>query len=151
MAEITIRPATRADIAGLEAMEALFPTDRMSRRSLLRFLRVPNAVLLVADDADAGIIGNLLILFRKGSDNARIYSLVVAPAARGRGIARRLVTAAEETARARHCRRVSLEVRVDNEPARALYQSMDYALLQPLPGFYEDGADALRLSRPLKG
>ena len=67
------------------------------------------------------LVGNLLLLTRHKSKRGRIYSLVVDPAARGLGVARQLVQQAETMARHRRCDELSLEVRSDNQAARALY------------------------------
>lgn len=50
-----------------------------------------------------------------------IHDLAVLPAARGRGIGRALLAAAEAHARATGCCKLTLEVQEDNAPARALY------------------------------
>jgi len=50
-----------------------------------------------------------------------IHDLAVLPAARGRGIGRALLGAAEAHARASGCCKLTLEVQEDNTPARALY------------------------------
>lgn len=131
------------------ALEALFPSDRMSRRTLRRFLRVPTAQLLVAEDAAGAIVGDLLWLRRKGSGVARIYSVVVVAAARGGRWGERLVLAMEAAAQAAGCRSASLEVRADNAAARALYAKLGYCQARTLPGYYDDGADGLRLVKAL--
>lgn len=95
----------------------------------------------------ATVVGNAVLLFRRRSQWARLYSLVVAPQARGRGVAQALVDAAESLARQRGGVGVRLEVRTDNLPARALYARLGYAELAVLPGYYEDGAEGRRLAR----
>ena len=50
-----------------------------------------------------------------------IHDLAVAPGARRRGVGRALLAAVEAGARELGCGRITLEVRQDNEPARALY------------------------------
>jgi ribosomal-protein-alanine N-acetyltransferase len=45
--------------------------------------------------------------------------------------------------------RVRLEVRADNAAARALYAKLGFAESGQLPGYYEDGADGLRLTLDL--
>lgn len=142
------RPATLPDLPALLALEALFPGDRLSARSLRRLLRSPSACLRVVDGAD-GLAGSGVLLTRAGSSVGRIYSLVIAPGARGRGLARALVAALEDEARRRGCARMRLEVRVDNAAARALYNALDYAEGARLPGYYDDGGDGLRLERAL--
>lgn len=144
-----IRRGRIEDLDALLALEALFPSDRMSRRAWRRFLGSPRAEVLVAEAGDR-LLGDLLLLCRADSRKARIYSLVVAPAARGQGLGEALVVAAERAALARACQSVSLEVRADNLAARGLYEKHGYRPLKVLPGYYDDGADGLRLLKPLR-
>lgn len=142
-----VRRALPADVPALLELEALFPSDRMSAATLRRFLRVPTAAVWVAEAQT--VLGSLVLLTRRNSGVARIYSVVVAPQARGQGLARQLVATAESHARKhQHC--ISLEVRADNHAARGLYRKLGYAETKVLQGYYEDGADGLRLTKPLK-
>lgn len=145
-----MRAARLADIAGILQLEALFPSDRMSPRSVKRFIRSAGARVLVAE-SDGHLLGNLVLLLRSGSDTARIYSVIVSPEARGLGLGARLVRAAEARARSAKRRCMSLEVRADNRPARLLYEKLGYRVGKTLPAYYEDGADGQRLERELKG
>lgn len=144
-----IRPGRPADAAAILALEALFPGDRMSAASVRRFLRVPSAHVLVAE-RDGAVLGNLIWLTRRGSRRARIYSVVVAPEARGLGLGRRLVETMQRDAAAAGCEAATLEVRADNTAARALYAALGYRETARLPGYYEDGGDGLRLLRTFR-
>lgn len=143
-----IRRARAADAAAILALEQWFPSDRMSARSVRRFLSVPSAAVWVAELAGE-VAGSLVLLTRADARVARIYSVVVAPSARGQGLAQRLVAAAEREAR-KQKRDVSLEVRADNAAARALYRKLGYVEARHLPAYYDDGADGLRLVKPLR-
>lgn len=145
----SIRPGRLGDVEAILVLEALFTSDRMSRRTVRRFLRVPTAQVLVAEDASGALVGNLVWLRRAGSRSARIYSLVVAPAARGQRWGERLVSAMEAAAAAAGCDRATLEVRADNAAACALYARLGYREALALPGYYEDGSDGLRLAKSL--
>jgi ribosomal protein S18 acetylase RimI-like enzyme len=59
-----------------------------------------------------------------------IHDLAVVPAWRGRGVGRRLLQEAEQTARARGCCRLTLEVEDDNTRARHLYQQFGFRDVQ---------------------
>lgn len=143
-----IRPATVADLDGLLALEALFPTDRLSRAALRRFLRVSSARLWVAVQAGV-VVGNVLLLLRAGADHGRVYSLVVAPSARGQGLGDRLLATTERHARAAGRTRLRLEVRRENAAARALYARRGYVEVAQLDDYYADGAPGLRLQKTL--
>ncbi|TXI02516.1 MAG: GNAT family N-acetyltransferase [Rhizobium sp.] len=129
-------------------MEAHFPSDRMSARSVRNFLRAPTAHVWVLEAAGE-LVGSLILLTRKRVHSARIYSVIVLPRMRGQGLAAKLVAAAESQTRKLGLDAVTLEVREDNSAARALYRKLGYVEERPLPAFYDDGSDGLRLRKPL--
>jgi ribosomal protein S18 acetylase RimI-like enzyme len=98
---------------------------------------------------DDGIVGYVLILFRKATSVARLYSIAVAPEARGQGVAKALVAAAEDLARQRGELFMRLEVRADNEAAKALYERLGYRQFGRNLDYYEDHAEALRYEKSL--
>jgi ribosomal protein S18 acetylase RimI-like enzyme len=144
-----IRRAIPADLPALVALERrAFTTDHLSPRQYRHHLGSPTALVLAAVDA-GGLLGKAVVFFRKGSDSARLYSIAVDDAARGRGIASTLLRAVERAARARGCTRLRLEVRQDNPGAIRLYERLRYRRFGAIPGFYEDGADAWRYEKIL--
>ena len=144
-----LRRATRADLPALLALEAQFPGDRMSARQFRRHLGSVTARLYVAE-LDGVVRGASLLFFRAGSTGARLYSLVVDTAARGRGLGATLLADAQGAARRRGCVRMQLEVRADNHAAIALYRHAGFGLARTLPGYYDDGGDGLRYRRELR-
>lgn len=148
LSNVVIRPARPADIDALLQLESLFPTDALSRRSFRRLLKRPSARLWTAE-LDGAVVGSAVLLTRSNSGAARLYSLVVAPRARGHGIGARLISQAETEARQQGKHTMNLEVRTDNVPAIRLYHQLGYTDTGTLVGFYEDGSDALHLQRPL--
>lgn len=150
MREPLIRRGADADLAALVALEEqVFSSDRLSRRQWQRHLRSPRADLLVAAQGDR-LLGAALVFHRAGSLVARLYSLAVAPAARGHGLGERLLLAAEEAARARGSALMRLEVRPDNPAAQRLYERAGYRFAGTIPDFYEDGAAALHYRKFLR-
>lgn len=143
-----IRRAAHADIPALVTLEAVFPTDRMSTRNFQDLLRRGRGSVLVYEDEGA-LLGDAVVLYRRNSPTARIYSLVVEPKQRGRGIAQQLLAAVEIEARERQCQTLRLEVRPDNAQALRLYNHLGYRVERRLEQFYEDGSPALRLSKML--
>ncbi len=144
-----IRRATPADLPALIALERrAFTTDHLSPRQYRHHLGNPGALVLAAVDG-GGLVGKAVVFFRKGSDIARLYSIAVDDAARGRGIASALLSAVERGAHARGCTRLRLEVRQDNRGAIRLYEKLGYRRFGAIAGFYEDGADAWRYEKPL--
>lgn len=148
----SVRPATASDLDALVELELhAFHGDRMSRTQYRRHLASPRATVLVADTPGEGLLGSAVVFFRTGSTLARLYSIATAAAARGRGIGASLLASAEDAARARGCRALRLEVRMDNVPAMALYERAGYRRIGSYAGYYEDGAGAWRYEKSLAG
>ena len=147
--DFRVRKAGRGDIDALVRLEhSVFATDRLSRRSLLRFLRSRSAEVLVAAE-DGELAGTVIVLFRSHSVVARLYSIAVAPHVAGRGAGLMLVDAAEAAAMERGCRLMRLEVHHANRAAIALYRKSGYREFGRHRRYYEDGADALRFEKRL--
>lgn len=144
----TIRRAAAADLPALTMLEQSFPGDRLSRSNFRHLLTRARADIWVCVAAGTPV-GNAIVLFKKNSRRARLYSLVVAPSERGRGIARALAQTAEIAAADRGCNCMHLEVREDNAVATRLYAKLGYRFAHRVEGFYDDGHDALRLERTL--
>jgi ribosomal-protein-alanine N-acetyltransferase len=83
-------------------------------------------------------------------DAAEILTVGVVPTARRTGLARRMVHALLAEAVRRGAREAFLEVRVDNDPARALYASEGFAELGRRRGYYDGGrVDAVTMRKVL--
>lgn len=148
---LRVRPAAPGDLGRLIEIErACFTTDLLSRRSYRAMMVRASALVLVAE-LDGAVAGSVVLLFHRTTAIARLYSLAVAPGARSRGLARRLLRAAEDAALERDCAVMRLEVRPDNEAALALYRQEGFSPAGRLEAYYEDGTDALRLERSLWG
>jgi [ribosomal protein S18]-alanine N-acetyltransferase len=79
----------------------------------------------------------------------RVLLLVVRSEFKGRGIGKELMNMMILRAEARGIPKVTLEVRVSNEPAMAFYRRMGMTLAGRAKGFYRDGEDALILEKVL--
>lgn len=148
MSSPQIRPGNEADIPALVALEQGFPPqDRFPVRTWRRLLR-GNARAYVAV-SDEEIIGAAVYLFRAGSTVARLYSLSVSPAHRGRGIGTALLSAGERDARSAGCDRIRLEVRQSNVTAIRLYEHHGFRVLALSQSYYPDGETAVRMEKPI--
>jgi [ribosomal protein S18]-alanine N-acetyltransferase len=146
-----IRRATIDDLDAIMELEAsTFGSDAWSRETMRAEVGSPHGYYLVADAA-AGepgepqhpLAGYAGLLAPAGSGQADIQTIAVAPAARRRGLARSLVVALLDEARARAAEEVFLEVRADNPNARALYDSLGFEQIAVRPNYYQpDGVDA---------
>jgi ribosomal protein S18 acetylase RimI-like enzyme len=143
----TIRTAVANDIDALVALESIaFQTDRMSRRSFRRWLRHPGCVFLVSEQQGA-MSGYILVILRRGTRLARLYSLAVTPCSRGQGIASALLAAAERDARKAGALFLRLEVAGNNAGAIALYRRHGYVQFGLYRRYYDDESDALRMHK----
>ncbi|AEY01399.1 acetyltransferase [Oceanimonas sp. GK1] len=147
MSAPVVRAALRSDLDALLTLEAhCFSQDRISRRSFLRFIEHSQDVLLVAELNDR-LLGYVLVLFRRNTQLARIYSIAVSPEARGLGLGRTLLEGAETAAQQRRAVFMRLEVRTDNIAAQNLYQRLGYRQFGIYHDYYEDHESALRYQK----
>ena len=148
MNAVAVRPATEMDIPALVALEQGFPPeDRFPARTWRRLLR--GQALAYVAGSPAAIAGAAVYLYRRGTRVARLYSLSVAPAHRGRGLAGALLARGEDDARLRGCTRIRLEVRQSNLPAIRLYERHGFRVMAKIPSYYPDGETAARMEKPI--
>ena len=146
---VTLRRGRGSDLAQLVALEqAVFTTDKLSRRSFRHFLGAPHASLIVAEEGGK-FAGYVLVLYPPRSRAARLYSIAVAPHSAGRGIGPKLLAAAEAAAKRRGRRTMRLEVHEDNKRAIARYEKSGYRLFGRHHEYYDDRGHALRFEKPL--
>ena len=144
-----LRKAFHEDLEALLGLEALcFDGDRLSRRALARWTKASNCVFLVAE-LDGRVAGYGLVVLRRTSLAARLYSIALAPEARGRGLARALLEALEEGTLAAGRTEMRLEVAQGNEAAIGLYQRSGYEIFGEWPDYYENHDDAWRMRKRL--
>jgi ribosomal-protein-alanine acetyltransferase len=144
-----IRTARPADLDAIAAIEAAsFSADRFSRHNLRRMLASRSAAFLLAE-ADGAALGYALILFRDRAGAARLYSIAIAPEARGLGLAKALIEAVEACAISRGADRLRLEVRASNKAAIGLYATSGFSILKESPGYYDDGETAVKMEKRL--
>ena len=156
---LSIRQANVDDLDDLVTLEnAGFETDRLSRRSFRHWLgqtggqRTNVTLVAVATiDGRASTVGYGLLLFRKGTAMARLYSLAVSPQARGLGAGKALLAALEDAAFEHDRLTVRLEVSETNTAAISLYEKAGYHRFGTYPDYYDDGSSALRYEKWLRG
>ena len=161
MSDIRIRPAALSDdaeLAGLDhdtwsTLHAVQPRPAADD-AFFDDGHTPDSILVA--EADGRLAGYVrLVLPTPLACNAhvrQIQGLLVAPWARGRGVARALLEAASDTARAQGACRITLRVLGHNGPARRLYESLGFVVEGVLPGeFLLEGAfvDDVLMGRPL--
>lgn len=145
----TIRIATIADLANLLNLEhACFTSDLLSKRSLARLLQSKSAGILVIEESLV-LMGLAIILFRKNSSNARLYSFAIHKDYRNKGLAALLHNAMEEFVKKNERTVLTLEVDKKNKAAISFYEKHGYQHFGMYHKYYQDGADALRMKKTL--
>ena len=142
------RPVSWRDIPRLVRLEReIYPDDAWSAASWWGELatRPRREYLLVEDEHD--VVGYA------GLDHAGevsdVMTIAVSPQSRGCGLGRRLLDELIRRSAAAGAQRMLLEVRADNDAARALYARAGFELLQTRRGYYPGGVDALVLGLDL--
>lgn len=147
---LAIRAAQRSDLNALDALEQrCFRGDRISRRRFAFWLSAPHGLLQIASQGEQ-LLGYALVLLHKGTRLARLYSIAVAPEARGQGVAQALLAALEQQADERGRLFMRLEVAKSNHSAIALYQHLGYKVFGEYHDYYEDHDDALRMQKRIR-
>lgn len=142
-----IRPAQPADLPALAALERLFPSDRLSPRQMRRHITNERALFLVAETG--GAAAGYALFFRREGRSTRFYSLLVAPASRGQGLARGLIEEGCRRLKRKGETAVVLEVDAADKPTIAFYERCGFVAGRIIPSYYEDGRDALKMRKDL--
>jgi ribosomal-protein-alanine N-acetyltransferase len=95
----------------------------------------------VALTPDGAIAGYLCL--KQVLDEAEILDVAVSASLRGRGVGRILVEGALAASRSRGVAVVSLEVRVGNREAIALYERLGFREVGRRKNYYDNGDDAI--------
>lgn len=141
-----IHAATLDDVNSLVALEErCFDYSRMGARSFRRLLTGKSAHIYVCNNESGELAGYYLLLTRKNSLRWRLYSIAIAPEARGTGLGRMLLEHSIHTAQKHGAISLGLEVKVDNSAAIRLYEKLNFAVIDLLPGYYDDGTDGYRM------
>ncbi|MFN3596881.1 MAG: GNAT family N-acetyltransferase [Rubricoccaceae bacterium] len=150
-----LRPATPADAPALAALDAeAFSAEGYPVFVFRQWLDLFEGLVFVAEGAgpDAGALAGYAAA-GVAADGACgwILSAGVTPAARGRGLARRLAQAALDALAARGIREVRLTVAPGNAAARAVYRHLGFADEALVPDYFGPGEDRLVMRRVIAG
>ena len=136
---IRIRKMTESDIPEVARIEKMIFADPWSEKVYRETLKLPETGYVVATDVlDDGeeIIGAAGV--RNIVGTGEITNVMILPGYRGRGIAKMMLTDLLETGRQLGACDFTLEVRVSNEPAIRLYESLGFESEGVRPGFYRN-------------
>ena len=114
------------------------PSEATIRDAASRLLDDDRTEFLLARDDSGAAVGVCQLRYRSsvwtGSDDCWLEDLFVSERARSDGHGRALVEAAFESARARGCRRIELDVNEQNEAALRFYESLGFTTEPKPPG-----------------
>ncbi|MDH5764768.1 MAG: GNAT family N-acetyltransferase/peptidase C39 family protein [Gammaproteobacteria bacterium] len=143
------RIAVPGDVRALLQIEQLcFDGDQLSRRSFKHFIK-PGSHDLIVLESDDKISGYALVLYRSGTNLARLYSIAILPDQQGKGLSKILLNSVEEFVQKKNCVFIRLEVSVNNKLAISLYEKYGYTYFDTIPAYYDDGSDAVRMEKRL--
>ena len=128
----------------LKVEQASFGKDAYDRNLFANYLQRDGELFLVVERGKE-ICGYSIAVVR--GDRAELVSIAVDPKSRRKGVGRALLASTLRRLSRRGVTRVSLTVRPENEPARALYESYGFVKWRKVPGYYEDGTDGVRMRR----
>jgi ribosomal-protein-alanine N-acetyltransferase len=107
-----------------------------------------NRYYVAVEGTDGSLLGWAGVLVIAGA--AELLTVGVVPSARRQGLARRMLTELYTQAKTRGGIEMFLEVRVDNESARKLYEDEGFVELGRRRGYYDNGrVDAVVMRREL--
>jgi ribosomal protein S18 acetylase RimI-like enzyme len=145
----TFRRARVSDAEDIIQIEnASFTSDRMSKRSFIGFVKSRSANLIVML-VDQQIIGYGLVLYKKGSSLARLYSIAVSKKFSGKGLGKKLLMQLEKNAIQHNAGYMRLEVSATNSKAIGLYLDCGYYEFNVKKDYYEDHGDAICCEKKL--
>lgn len=106
---------------------------------------VPSTRHYLVADTDSGLVGYAGLAL--AGDTGDVMTVAVAPDRRRRGVGRMLVEGLLAHAAQQRLREVLLDVRADNEPAVALYESLGFEAVSRRRDYYAAGVDGVVMRR----
>lgn len=149
MQAIGIRLAQKSDAPALLAIEqSSFQSDCISPRQMRYLLNRAKALTLVAT-VDEQVVAYAMVFVPALSRPARLYSIAVSEAYRGRKIALSLMQEALRVAEQKGYKTMRLEVRSTHHYTRDFYAKLGFLLIKHIPHYYQDGEEAIQMERRL--
>jgi [ribosomal protein S18]-alanine N-acetyltransferase len=140
MTRVELRPLQLRDLNAIERIErASYPTP-WSRSMFASELAKPSSICLGAFDIETDELTGYLVISRY-VDAWHVMNVAVAPSHRRRGIAMTLLERLFELTAGRGRRGYTLEVRVSNSDAIALYERLGFKARGVRRGYYTDNRE----------
>ena len=137
---------SREHLSAVAELESAIFSEPWSEKALELLLSSQGVGVVAAQDGEVLAYGGMLV----APDEGQITNVAVRADQRRKGLGRAVLTALESEARARGLLQISLEARVSNVSAIALYESLGYQTLGRRRGFYRHPTeDALVMVKTL--
>ena len=123
--------------------------ENYTKHTFSYLLSEPNSLSYRAVTPNGEMAAFVFVMTSREDGTGHITTIGVAPEHRRRGLADKLLRHTEEALRMRDISVVMLEVRVGNRAAQNLYRAFDYAIVQRLSKYYNNGEDGFLLVKSL--
>ena len=131
----TIGLMTEDDVTAVAALEAENFSRPWSYDAFYKTLSDENYIVIIAKETDA-LLGYCVLLCT--GEDADITNVCTALAARGKGVATKMLTALMAEGKSRGVTEFFLEVRESNTPARSLYTKLGFEEIGLRKNYYEE-------------
>lgn len=121
--------------------------ENYTKHTFSYLLNEPNCLSYQLVTPKKQMVGFIFVMVENGIGH--ITTIGVAPEHRRRGLAQRLLNHAEKALQNRQINTVTLEVRVENFAAQNLYRGLQYATVQRLIKYYNNGEDGFLMVKSL--
>ena len=145
-----IRPLTDKHLKEvLELNQRCFQKgENYTKHTFSYLLSEPNTLSYRVAAPDDALVGFIFVTIAEDG-TGHITTVGIAPEHRRRGLAKKLLSRAEEALKIRNINTIFLEVRVDNLAAQNLYRRLGYSVVQRLPKYYNNGGDGFLMVKSL--
>ena len=146
--EVTVREYRPGDLEAMIALDVVCfqPAFQFSRRTMRLFAEAPGTVTIVAE-APPELAGFAIVQMEERV--GYVVTLDVAPTWRRQGLAKRLMAEMDARVAAAGGVATKLHVFADNQAAVRFYETIGYARMGLVKGFYGVGLDALLYGKML--
>lgn len=142
---VTLREIHPGDVRALAAAEVECFEDPWPEPYFATELFAPGRFHRVFIDSDGALAAYLFTAWQYLE--LHVLKVATLPAYRRLGLGRRMMSVAEDHAKQMAGETLTLEVRLHNVAAIAMYDSLGYEHVGIRPGYYVDGSDALVMTK----
>jgi ribosomal-protein-alanine N-acetyltransferase len=149
LCEYRIRPLTEEHLTELIAanVRCFRKGENYTRHTFTYLLNEPSTLSYRVESPDNPVVAFIFIMTANGTGH--ITTIGVTPEHRRRGLAAKLIVHTEVALAKRGFLTTSLEVRVSNTAAQALYFRLGYTVVQRLEKYYNNGEDGFLMVKGL--